>query len=100
MPKQTRAQIPENTFGGKPSAVERLASSSPQSPVRIAQPVPVGPQPEKEKLEKMSIYVTAEQKVKLDELAKAHRKQTGESTSRIDVVRMLIEQASIDMLPS
>jgi hypothetical protein len=68
--------------------------------VRIAQPGPAAPQPEKDKLEKMSIYVTAEHKAKLDELAKAHRKQTGESTSRMDIVRMLIEQASIDTLPS
>jgi hypothetical protein len=55
-------------------------------------------QPEKEKLEKMSIYITDSQKAKLDDLAKEHRKRTGASTTRIDVVRMLIDQASIEML--
>lgn len=94
MSKQKPVKVPDNAFGIKDkNPIERLAS--PPQPVRIAESEPAAPT---EKLEKMSIYVTAEQKAKLDDLAKEHRKQTGESTGRIDVVRMLIERASIDSL--
>lgn len=94
--KPQRARISENQpLIERSSHMERLIS--PPTPQRIEEPEPE-PELEKEKLQKMSIYVTDFQKAKLDYLAKEHRKKTGKSTTRIDVVRMLIEKATMDTL--
>ena len=92
MPK--RATLPEDTFG-KPttSALDRLTSATPAPPLPREEPAL-----KREKFKKMSIYVTLEQEAKLNDLARAHRRATGESTNKIEVVRMLIEKATLDTI--
>lgn len=51
-----------------------------------------------EQFEKTSFYITSEQSEKLDDLALAHKKQTGQRINRNDIVRYLINQATLDSL--
>jgi hypothetical protein len=64
--------------------------------------VPVMPdieeKPKEPKLLKRSVYLTSEQDKKLDELARQHRHATGAETNRMDVVRMLVDGATLDTL--
>lgn len=92
MPKQKRATLPDDTFDTPTtSALDRLTTSTHAEPVAEEEP-------EKEKLVKMSVYVTAKQIAKLDDLAYAHRKATGGTTNKMDVIRTLIEKAELEML--
>lgn len=93
MAKQKRASLPDDTFSTQSSALDRLTSPEPVIP-------PVEPEQvqQKTKLKKISVYLTPEQERKLDDLAYEHRKATGESTNRVDVVRMLIEKAALSTL--
>ena len=50
------------------------------------------------KLLKRSMYLTAEQDQKLDELAAQYRKATGEQANRMDIVRMMVDHATLDTL--
>jgi len=50
------------------------------------------------KLLKKSVYLTTEQDQKLDNLAVQYRKATGEQTNRMDIVRMLVDHATLDTL--
>jgi hypothetical protein len=99
MAKPKRAQIPDDTFEKQSSALDRLTSPEPVIPPVIEQQYqePAQTLP-KTKLKKISVYLTAEQERKLDDLAYEHRKATGESTNRVDVVRMLIGKAALDLL--
>jgi hypothetical protein len=91
MPKPKRATVPENTFiTPTTSALDRLTAPAHAAPVVKEE------EPEQEKLIKMSIYVTAGHITKLDDLAKAHRKATGGTTNKMDVIRTLIERAELE----
>lgn len=95
MPKQKRASLPDDTFSTQTTAFERLTSVEPViPPVEPYQ----APAQQKPKLKKISVYLTPEQERKLDDLAYEHRKATGESTNRVDVVRVLIEKATLQQL--
>lgn len=48
--------------------------------------------------EKTSFYITAEQSEKLDDLAHDHKKLTGQRINRNDIVRYLINQATLESL--
>jgi len=98
MAKQKRASLPDDTFGSQSSALDRLTSAEPAIPPGIEQYEEPASDPPKKKLKKISVYLTSEQERKLDDLAYEHRKATGESTNRIDVVRMLIEKAALQQL--
>ncbi|MHB8596691.1 MAG: hypothetical protein ACYDER_07765 [Ktedonobacteraceae bacterium] len=92
MPKQKRATLPADTFGTPTtSALDRLTTSTHAEP--IAEEAP-----EKEKLVKMSVYVTTRQITKLDDLAYAHRKATGGTTNKMDVIRTLIDRAELETI--
>ncbi len=93
MPKSKRATLPDDTFGSPTtSALDRLTAPA------AAAPVVEEEGPEKEKLIKMSIYVTAKQFAKLDDLASAHRKATGDMTNKMDVIRTLIDRAELETI--
>ncbi len=51
-----------------------------------------------EQFEKTTFYLTAEQSEKLDDLAHDHKKQTGQKINRNDIVRYLIDQATLESL--
>ena len=51
-----------------------------------------------EEFEKTTFYLTAEQVEKLDDLAHDHKKRTGQRINRNDIVRHLIDQATLDSL--
>jgi len=92
MPKPKRATVPENTFiTPTTSALDRLTAPTHAVPV-------IEEGPEKEKLIKMSIYVTAKQIAKLGDLAKAHRIATGDTTNQMDVIRTLIDRAELETI--
>ena len=93
MPKPKRASLPDDTFSTQSSALDRLTSPEP-----VISPVEPEQVQQKTKLKKISVYLTPEQERKLDDLAYEHRKATGESTNRVDVVRMLIEKAALSTL--
>lgn len=97
MPKPKRASLPDDTFSTQSSALDRLTSPEPAIP-----PVEQYNEPalalQKPKLKKISVYLTPEQERKLDDLAYEHRKATGDSTNRVDVVRVLIEKATLQQL--
>lgn len=97
MPKPKRASLPDDTFATPSSALDRLTTPDPViPPVELyVEPEPVQ---QKTKLKKISVYLTPEQERKLDDLAYEHRKATGESTNRVDVVRMLIEKSALSTL--
>src|SRR2546430_16114708 len=95
--QQKRASIPDDTFGSQSNALDRLTSSTDPSLPSIKHEE-ADPAQEKVKLKKISVYLTPEQERKLDDLAYEHRKATGESTNRVDVVRMLIEKAALQQL--
>lgn len=93
MPKQKRATLPDDTFANPTtSALDRLTTSTHTKQVEVEE------EPEKEKLVKMSIYVTTKQIAKLDDLAHAHRKATGSTTNKMDVIRTLIERAELEAI--
>ncbi len=93
MPKPKRATLPEDTFGNPTtSALDRLTAATPAAPMEEVE------EPEKEKLIKMSIYVTAKQIAKLDDLAYAHRKATGGMTNKMAVIRTLIDKAELETI--
>lgn len=93
MPKPKRATVPENTFiTPTTSALDRLTATAPAAPVIEKE------EPEKEKLIKMSIYVTAKQITKLGDLAKGKRIATGDTTNQMDVIRMLIDRAELETI--
>jgi hypothetical protein len=96
MAKQKRASLPDDMFVSQSSALDRLTSpTDPSLPVVRQEEAPAQ---EKPKLKKISVYLTPEQERKLDDLAYEHRKATGETTNRVDVVRMLIEKAGLQQL--
>jgi hypothetical protein len=97
MARQKRASLPDDTFGSQSSALDRLTSAEPIIPP-IEQYEGSASTQQKTKLKKISVYLTPEQEQKLDDLAYEHRKATGESTNRVDVVRMLIEKAALQQL--
>jgi len=93
MPKPKRATVPENTFiNPTTSALDRLTAPAPAAPVGEEEG------PEKEKLIKMSIYVTAKQITKLGDLAKGKRLATGDTTNQMDVIRTLIDRAELETI--
>lgn len=49
-------------------------------------------------LEKTTFYLTLSQAEKLDDLAHDHKKRTGQRINRNDIVRYLIDQATLDSL--
>ena len=51
-----------------------------------------------EQFEKTSFYIASEQSEKWDDLALAHKKQTGQRMNRNDIVRYLIDQATLESL--
>ena len=51
-----------------------------------------------EEFEKITFYLTAEQAEKLDDLAHDYKKQTGQRINRNDIVRYLIDLATLDSL--
>src|SRR2546428_4684353 len=51
-----------------------------------------------EQLEKTTFYLTPEQAEKLDDLAHDYKKHTGQRINRNDIVRYLIDQATLDSL--
>ena len=51
-----------------------------------------------EEFEKTTFYLTAEQVEKLDDLAHDHKKQTGQRINRNDIVRHLIDRATLDQM--
>ena len=98
MPKPKRASLPDDTFSTQSSALDRLTSPDPVISPDVEQyRGSMSTQP-KAKLKKISVYLTPEQERKLDDLAYEHRRATGESTNRVDVVRMLIEKAALNQL--
>jgi hypothetical protein len=95
MAKQKRASLPDDTFGSQSRALDRLTSAEPAMPeIESYQE----PEQQKVKLRKSSVYLTKEQEQKLDDLAYEHRKATGESTNKQDVIRMLVEKAALSAL--
>jgi hypothetical protein len=98
MAKPQRAKIPDDTFGSQSSALDRLTSAEPAIPPVVEQYEEPATAQSKTKLKKVSVYLTKEQEDKLDDLAHEHRKATGETTNRVDVVRMLIEKADLQQL--
>jgi hypothetical protein len=93
MPKLKRATLPEDTFGSPTtSALDRLTATAPAAPVMEDEGA------EKEKLIKMSIYVTTKQITKLGDLAKGKRLATGDTTNQMDVIRTLIDRAELETI--
>lgn len=97
MAKPKRASLPDDTFGSQSSALDRLTSAEPIMPP-VEQYYEPEPEQQKVKLKKSSVYLTREQEQKLDDLAYEHRKATGETTNRQDVMRMLVEKATLSAL--
>jgi len=62
--------------------------------VEPAEPQTVKPM----KLLKKSVYLTSEQDKKLDDLAVQYRRATGAEANRMDVIRMLVDQATLEIL--
>jgi hypothetical protein len=92
--KATRVDVPNDEPlypTPQTGALSRL-SSSPQPKQKLAEVE------KKQKMDKLTVYLTQEQGNKIEDLAKQYRKATGEEANRIDIVRMLIDQASIDQL--
>jgi hypothetical protein len=93
MAKQKRASLPDDTFS-KGNALDRLTSADPyHAPV-----APVEEEQKPTKLKKSSIYLTEELEQKLDDLAHEYRRATGSHTNKQDIIRMLIEKATLAAL--
>lgn len=88
MPK--RPQIPADTFAKKPSALDKLTGQASTSET------PATSDPNKPPaLVKSTVYLTPMHLEKLEELAREHRLNTGSRYNRHDVLRRLIERASL-----
>ena len=113
-----RAQVPEEPFAKRPSALEKLTGAG--TPVEdytatqqgaktvlqsssnaAAQPSgradaasPAG----KASNEKISFYLRPDQVDKLDDLALAYKKRTGTRLNRNELVRRLIDRADLQLL--
>ena len=113
-----RASVPNTAFGKAPGALDKLTGRVPSedaaSPPDIETATPQDVKtdtPEnsktvsrqsgvegKAKTEKFTIYVSAEQLDKLDELALAYRKRTGKRINRNVIMRKLIDVCDLDLL--
>ena len=112
-----RAQLPEEPFARRPTALEKLTgatsagdgnakaeSSNTVSPshreaaTRQKGPAPVAASAGKGATEKVSFYLRPDQVDKLDELALAYKKRTGARLNRNELVRLLIDLADLPLL--
>jgi hypothetical protein len=97
MAKPKRASLPDDTFGSQSSALDRLTSSTDPS-LPTVKHEEADPVQEKPKFKKSSVYLTSEQEQKLDDLAYGYRKATGNNANKQDIVRMLVEKATLEKL--
>ena len=113
-----RAQVPEEPFAKRPSALEKLTGAGTpleedtatqrsaktvlrsssnavsQSDDQAEAATPAG----KAGNEKISFYLRPDQVDKLDELALAYKKRTGVRLNRNELVRRLIDRADLELL--
>src|SRR5262245_51072852 len=103
-----RATVPDNVFGQKGSALDKLTGRAPaergpgeehSNTVLPQSSDTVSPQDrgDQEAREKLSVYLRPDQVDKLDELALEYRRRTGKRISRVEVVRRLIDASDLQM---
>jgi len=104
-----RAAVPENVFGQKGTALDKLTGRAPAeqgtdkeygNTVLPQSSDTVSPQDraDQETREKLSVYLRPDQVDKLDELALEYRRRTGKRISRVEVVRRLIDASDLQMV--
>jgi len=104
-----RAAVPENVFGQKGTALDKLTGRAPSerganeehsNTVLPQSRDTVVPQDrtDQEPREKLSVYLSSDQVDKLDDLARAYRQQTRKRISRVEVVRRLIDAGDLQMV--
>ena len=113
----TRARVPQEVYGQRPSALDKLTGTAP-SPGASADkqdrgeavrqhgntvlpqeggPAPM-PIPSASGNEKVTFYLRPNQVDKLDELVLAYKRRTGVRINRNELVRRLIDRAALDLL--
>ena len=101
MPKKA-PELPADMFTDDNSAISRLTGGAGRSEAARATPAappPTAPtqEPRKEvrNFKQTSIYLTQEEIVKLDDLAHAHFKRTGNRINRNDIIRLLVDRCQL-----
>jgi len=112
-----RAQVPEEPFARRPSALEKLTGGTDPEETTATQHrgetvlphggdaarrydgrVPAAGPSGDGANEKISFYLRPDQVDRLDELALAYRRRTGTRLNRNELVRRLIDRADLDLL--
>ncbi len=121
-----RASVPQDTYGNRPSALDKLTGRAPQNiPAHQTEkgdqqfPSPSVEQENRKTgepqdsntvllqsaekddsstREKITFYLRPDQIDKLDELTLAYKRQTGKRLNRNALVRQLIDRCTLDML--
>ena len=104
-----RAAVPENVFGQKGTALDKLTGRTPsESGIDQEHSNTVLPQSrdtvvpqdsaDQETREKLSVYLSSDQVDKLDDLAREYRQRTRKRISRVEVVRRLIDAGDLQMV--
>jgi hypothetical protein len=104
-----RAAVPDNVFGQKGSALDKLTGRAPsQRETGEEHSDTVLPQSrdtvipqdrtDREPREKLSVYLSSDQVDKLDDLAREYRQHTRKRISRVEVVRRLIDAGDLQMV--
>lgn len=112
-----RAAVPDNVFGQKGSALDKLTGRAPadrdtgegqgntvlpqsRDTVSPQDGGTISPQDhnDREIREKLSVYLRPDQVDKLDEFALQYRRRTGKRISRVEVVRRLIDASDLQMV--
>jgi hypothetical protein len=98
------APVQTDAFNRPASALDKLTGRTSAEPAEDnnAPPPPtaaVPPQSDPSTMrEKVPFYLRPDQLDKLDELALAYRKHTGQRLNRNDIIRQLVDQCDLDML--
>lgn len=115
MPPNKRAVIPDDSFGSRRSALDKLTSGDPpaqDTPAPEPPPAPVSAArgaasllqraevaaPDSAVRRGVSFYLGADHEDKLEDLARAYRRHTGKRINQQEVIRLLIEGATLDTL--
>lgn len=111
-----KPSMPDDIFGKKPSALDKLVGNVPESSSTVKQQdgtTVVQENSNTVKLQsgntaelqsaaatrvKMTIYPTAAQATKLDRLALEYQEKTNRRIDRQDIVRLLIDRCTLDLL--
>ena len=106
MPPSKRAAVPGDVFGPKRGALDKLTGrdATPQNgdTVLPQNGDTVSPQNSatdaKAGTEKVTFYLRPDQLDKLEDLARAYRTQTGKRIGRNELVRLLVDRCTLDLL--